>query len=81
MAWLRSIAPREATGRLAEVYAAAVARAGRVFHILRSMSLSPRTLERSMGLYSQVMHGPSRLSRAQRELLAVVVSRANGCHY
>ena len=69
MAWLRSIDPREATGRLAEVYAAAVAR------------LSPRTLERSMGLYSQVMHGPSRLSRAQRELLAVVVSRANGCHY
>jgi AhpD family alkylhydroperoxidase len=27
------------------------------------------------------MHGPSPLSRAQREMLAVVVSRANDCHY
>jgi AhpD family alkylhydroperoxidase len=27
------------------------------------------------------MFAPSELSRAERELLAVVVSRANDCHY
>ena len=81
MAWLRLIQPEEATGRLAKVYAEAVNRAGRVFQILRAMSLNPGSLAASMGLYTQVMHGRSELSRAQREMLAVVVSRANDCHY
>ncbi len=34
-----------------------------------------------MGLYLAVMFGREGLSRRQRELLAVVVSRANDCHY
>ncbi len=34
-----------------------------------------------MGLYRAVMFGPSELSRTERELLAVVVSNANDCHY
>jgi len=34
-----------------------------------------------MGLYREVMFGGAELSRADRELLAVVVSRANDCHY
>jgi alkylhydroperoxidase family enzyme len=35
----------------------------------------------SIGLYLAIMHGRSGLSRARREMLAVVVSKANGCHY
>lgn len=81
MGWLRTIAPEEATGRLALAYEAARARAGRVFGIVRAMSLRPRILETSMGLYADLMHGPSSLSRRRRELLAVVVSATNGCHY
>jgi len=81
MAWLRSIAPEEAEGPLAKLYAAAVRRAGRVFQIVRVMSLSPRILESALDLYQRVMLGPGELSRLQREMLAVVVSRANGCHY
>jgi alkylhydroperoxidase family enzyme len=81
MAWLRTIAPGEARGLLARLYDEAVQRAGRVYHIVRAMSLAPQTLQASMGLYRQAMFGPSELSRAQRELLAVVVSRANDCHY
>jgi AhpD family alkylhydroperoxidase len=27
------------------------------------------------------MHGPSELTRAQREMIAVVVSAENECHY
>jgi alkylhydroperoxidase family enzyme len=34
-----------------------------------------------MALYKAIMFGPSKLSRVERELLAVVVSRANSCHY
>jgi alkylhydroperoxidase family enzyme len=81
MPWIRTVAPGEAVGRLKELYDAAVARAGKVFGIVRVMSPNPRVLEASMGLYRAVMFGPSPLSRRQRELLAVVVSRTNRCRY
>jgi len=81
MSWIRSIAPQEASGRLRELYDAAVHRAGKVFGIVRAMSLAPETLDASLALYRTLMFGPSPLSRRQREMLAVVVSRANDCHY
>lgn len=81
MAWIRTIAPQEATGRLKLLYDAAVRRAGRVYQIVRAMSLEPRVLEASLEFYKQVMFGPGGLTRRQREMLAVVVSRANDCHY
>jgi uncharacterized peroxidase-related enzyme len=71
----------EATGPLADEYAAAIGRAGKVFNIVKAMCLNPTVLNRSMALYAAIMFGPSELSRADRELLAVVVSVANDCHY
>lgn len=64
-----------------ELYDAALRRAGRVFHIVRAMSLSPPTLEASIDLYRAVMFAPAALQRARREMLAVVTSRVNRCHY
>jgi alkylhydroperoxidase family enzyme len=81
MSWIRTVGVDEARGRLRELYDQAVRRAGRVFGIVRVMSPAPHALEASMGLYRALMFGPSPLSRRQRELLAVVVSRANACHY
>jgi uncharacterized peroxidase-related enzyme len=81
VAHLRLIEEGEATGLLKEEYDAAVARAGKVFNIVKAMSLRPEVLRDSMRLYRSVMFGPSELSRAERELLAVVVSAANDCHY
>ena len=78
---LRLIEEGEATGALKDEYDAAIARAGKVFNIVKAMSLNPETLRASMELYRAVMFGRSELSRADRELLAVVVSRANDCHY
>jgi uncharacterized peroxidase-related enzyme len=78
---LRLIDEDEATGELKSEYEAALGRAGKVFNIVKSMSLNPRVLGASMGLYKAIMFGPSELSRAERELLAVVVSCANDCHY
>jgi len=81
MAWIRTISLTEATGRLAKSYSAGLARAGRVFGIVRAMSLSPTVLDASMGLYGRIMHAKEGLSRAQREMIAVVVSKLNECHY
>ena len=81
MAYIRTVAPEDATGGLRREYEQAVRRAGKVWNILRIMSPNPGTLRASMGLYQRIMHGPSPLSRAQREMLAVVVSKANDCHY
>jgi uncharacterized peroxidase-related enzyme len=78
---LRLIEEGEATGALKVQYEAAIARAGKVFNIVKAMSLNPETLRASMELYRAVMFGRSELSRPERELLAVVVSRANDCHY
>jgi alkylhydroperoxidase family enzyme len=81
MPHIRLIEEHEATGPLAEQYQAAIGRAGKVFNIVKSMCLNPLVLERSMELYKAIMFGPSELTRAERELLAVVVSVANDCHY
>ena len=82
MPWIQTIAPADATGRLKKSYDAAVGRAGRVYGIVRTMSLAPSILDASMGLYGRIMHGEEGgLTRSQRELLATVVSRANDCHY
>lgn len=81
MPHLRLIDVGEATGELKREYDAALARAGKVFNIVKAMCLRPAVLRRSMDLYKEIMFGRSELSRAERELLAVVVSRANDCHY
>jgi len=81
VAWIETVAPETATGRLKAEYDAATRRAGRVWNILRLMSPNPRVLKASMDFYLVVMHGSSPLSRGQREMLAVVVSRTNGCRY
>jgi len=81
MTWIRTVGESAATGRLRALYDAAIARAGKVFGIVRTMSPNPRVLEASMGFYRAVMFAPSPLSRRQREMLAVVTSRANDCHY
>jgi len=81
MPWIKVIEPEDATGELKEEYDAAVQRAGRVFNILKVQSLNPAALRASMQMYRVAMFGPSDLSRAEREMLATVVSWANHCFY
>ena len=81
MAWIRTIEPDAATGALRREYDKAFGRAGRVFNVLKIMGLNSEHLRGSVELYLSLMHGPSGLSRARREMLAVVVSVANDCHY
>ncbi len=81
MAWIRIVEPEEAEGALKREYDQAVRRAGRVYNILKVQSLNPATLRASTGLYTAALHGPSGLSRSEREMLATVVSAANRCFY
>lgn len=82
MAWIKTIPPAEAEGLLKRLYDAAVERAGKVFQIVRLQSPRPKVLRASIQLYTQVMlDDDSGLTRAQRELIATVVSRRNECFY
>ncbi len=81
MAWIRIIDEDGADGLLARIYNAAHQRGGKVFNILKVQSTNPPALQSSISLYAAIMHGESSLSRSQREMLAVVVSRVNNCRY
>jgi alkylhydroperoxidase family enzyme len=78
---IRLIEEGDADGLLAEEYDAAIERAGKVFNIVKAMSLRPAVLRASMGLYREIMFGESGLTRQERELLATVASAEQSCHY
>ena len=50
-------------------------------NVVVSHSLNPEALEAHLALYRTVMFGPSGLSGAERQAIAVCVSAANDCHY
>jgi alkylhydroperoxidase family enzyme len=79
--WIEQIPIEEATGLLKRQFDAAIKRAGRVWHIVHIMSQNPIMLRDSMRMYSAALYAESPLSRSQREMLAVVVSVENNCHY
>lgn len=81
MPFIKWLSNDEAVGLVKRELEKAQKRAGRVWHIVRIMSQNGRTLKASMELYGAIMQQESPLSRQQREMLAVVVSKANGCHY
>ena len=79
-AWIRIVHPDSADGELREVYRSMGALRG-ISNILGVQSLHPAALSAHDELYRTVMFGPSPLSRAERESVAVVVSAANDCFY
>jgi uncharacterized peroxidase-related enzyme len=81
MAWIKVVEPEDAGSELKQEYDDAVKRAGKIFNILKVQSLNPAALRASMQMYRTTMFGPSGLSRADREMLATVVSWANQCFY
>ena len=80
MAWIEWIDEADATGELKELYERCGTREG-VDHILKIHSLNPESLKGHYQYYRHLMRGRSGLSRAEREMIAVVVSAANDCFY
>jgi len=81
MARIKVYKQEEATGLLKQEYDTAIKRAGRIWHIVSIMSQNAAAMKASMGLYRVLMFQDSPLSRAQREMLATVVSAINHCRY
>jgi len=71
----------ETSGIARAEYDAALRRAGRIWNIVSIQSQLPEVMRDSMRIYGSIMYGPSPLTRAQREMMAVVTSQVNECHY
>ena len=81
MAYIDLVKPEDAAGLVQVEYEKGIRRSGRVYNILKIMSRSPQALQASMRMYLAIMFGESELSRAQREMLAAVVSWTYDCFY
>ncbi|TVQ82700.1 MAG: peroxidase [Bacteroidetes bacterium] len=71
----------QAQGRLKEIYDNLLQKRGKLADIHKIQSLRPESIAHHMELYMEIMFSRSELSRARREMMAVVVSVANGCQY
>lgn len=81
MSWIEEIAPEAAQGDLKRVYEELERKRGKVSNILQVHSLRPNAMRGHLDLYMDLMFAPGGLSRRQREMIAVVVSRENRCDY
>lgn len=80
MPWITWIDESDADGELSEWYQRYAGPHG-IDHILKIHSLNPASLHHHQQLYEHLMRGPSGLSHAEREMIAVVVSAVNDCFY
>ncbi|MCP5046334.1 MAG: peroxidase-related enzyme [bacterium] len=81
MPHIKVIQPEEATGELKDIYRHLEESRGKIAEVHKIQGLNPESIVKHMELYMTVMFGRSPLKREQREMIAVVVSKANGCMY
>ena len=81
MAWIDTINERDADGSLKDQYAKLKDSQNSVDNILKIHSLNPESLDAHVRLYKTIMYGKSPISRVDREMIAVLVSSINQCHY
>jgi uncharacterized peroxidase-related enzyme len=79
MTYIRTIAEADAEGELADLHCRLAYPDGTVDESFKALSLNPDLLAADAALYDTVMYGVSPLSRAERQLIALTVSRLNGC--
>ncbi|PIQ35131.1 MAG: peroxidase [Bacteroidetes bacterium CG18_big_fil_WC_8_21_14_2_50_41_14] len=78
---IRVIEKSEATGRLKEIYDELIVKRGKLAEVHTIQSLRPESIVKHIDLYLEIMFSKSELSRSEREMMAVVVSKTNGCVY
>jgi len=86
MAWIRVVPELYAEGDLLALYDELYAPypgepRGQLDNILQIHSLDPKSLRAHLALYRSAMTGSDTLPKLERELIGVVVSGINGCHY
>jgi uncharacterized peroxidase-related enzyme len=78
---LRVPADDEVSPEVRELWTTPLERLGFVPNVLRIFALREEHLLRWWSYYDELLRGDSGLSKAQREMIAVVVSAENRCHY
>lgn len=82
MAHIPMIPDDEWTGELAKLHPEVVdPQYGRVDNILAVHSLNPLGMAAHQALYASAMRGTATLRKVERELIAMIVSLENRCHY
>jgi len=81
MAFIKTIEQNEATGRLKEIYDDLIQKRGQLAEVHKIQSLRPESIIKHIDLYMEIMFAKSELSRAEREMMAVITSVSNNCHY
>lgn len=82
MARIETVPEESWDGELGELYPQVVdPEYGRVDNIIAVHSLNPTGLAAHQGLYASAMASTASLRKVERELIALVVSLENNCHY
>ena len=81
MPWIPIVPRADANPALAAAYDAVSGARGTVANIMGVHSVHPEAMTAHLRLYAELMFAPSELTRAERETVAVAVSRANHCFY
>ena len=79
--WLEVPGADEVPDDVKELWATPLEKLGFVPNVLRVYAIRPRHLRLWNDFYDELMRGESGLTKVQREMIAVVVSTANRCHY
>ncbi len=81
MSWIKEVS-RDENELLKSIYEDAEKRTGeKTANVLKVHSQDPKTLQIHMKLYERLMFEESELSRKEREMIGVVVSKSNECSY
>jgi len=82
MAWIETPREDQWEDELAELYGQVADRAhGRVDNIFQIHALKPQAMDAHNALYTSAMSGTKTLRKVERELIALIVSDINECHY
>ncbi len=80
MTWIKVVNEDEATGDLAKYYEEAQSQGKRVSNIHRAMSLNPKSMK-AIDAFQQSWREDGALLPRHREMVALVTSALNRCHY
>jgi len=80
LAYLKTVSEREATGEVADIYRVIREHLGELPGLFKALSTDPAVLRETWRAYPYAMEFGA-LGRAEREILALAVSRVNACRY
>ena len=81
MPYVRTIPYEDSQGELTEAYDIMIKTRGRIPNVQAVSSLKPNIMKTLMAHVGSVMFDASGVSRAEREMVAAVVSATNKCQY